>query len=1017
MKWLLRGGLSVLLLLLLLFGLAWFAVSTQAGLLRVLGIAQTQAPGTLEWRRASGSLVGPLTLEDVSWQQSTGQRVQVDSAQLDWQPLALTRQRVELDRLVLDGVKIRLPAGGSESAPTSARQAFELPDLSLPFEADVEQLLLTNIDVYPADAAEPIHIDRVSLRAQARGERFQLIDFQIDAPMASVSMRGELGSSGDWPTDLALDWTYRDARLGQLRGSGNVTGNVKSTLDFQHQIEGALQSRQRFTIDNVLDTPNWDGEVETAIADAGSLSPTLDQMAIELKFKTRGALDGAELSAGVSDVSGRLNQFELASQGEINFTQNQLQLAEFGIAAGQASLQLNGVIDDQLDLQWALDVPQLEELLPAARGRITGSGELAGPLRQAQLQADIDIVELALDTLQIGALTTTANLDLSEREASTLALDAKALSVGGSIWRDVAVRAEGMLARNQITLALDGEPASVNARLIGGLVGNEWLATIEQLDIDDTILGNWSLLEPASVTAGADRAIAKDLCLVSQPTQLCVNANWAQADGAVLSSTINRFEVARLARWLPDRLLSEQFFNAYLVANQSPGNAPSAKLNLQMPAASITYQADGRIIKREMGLSTIVASLDENRLDLDGSIGLGVFGDTQVQAVVADIFDDRTLDASIVGSLRDLSLVSTFVPSLQAVRGVVDIDMQLSGALEQPVPAGTLQLKEFSAEYPQLALRIVDGEMTVRPEQNGVFNIEGQAGSGQGQINIAGKADVASRSLQLNLQGEDFQAANSRNLRAVVSPDLDISFDDSGVAVRGEVSVPSAFFKSGGGSGAVRPSSDVVIIDDEGEIATARNTTGVDLDVSVRLGENIQVEAGDFDGSITGVLSIEQVPEGVLMGSGTIEVVNGDYLIYGQKLTMQRGRVLFGGGPLDDPELDLDVLRDVPAYEVRAGARVRGTAKAPLLELYSEPEYTDANILSFIVLGQPLGTRGGSYTLGKFITPDLYVSYGISLFGGDNTYNMRYKLNDRLTLQVVRTGENNSADLEYTLER
>jgi translocation and assembly module TamB len=1017
MKWLLRGGLGVLLLLLLLVGLLWFAVATQAGLSRVLGVAQTRSAGSLEWQRATGSLIGPLTLEKVAWSQSTGQRVQVDSAALDWSPLALTQKRVELDSLVLDGVQIQLPAGSNEASVESERQAFALPDFSLPIEADVEQLLMTDIDIYPAGSSKPFHIDRIALRANAQRDSFQLIELQVDAPDGSLGLRGDLDTSGQWPTDLTFDWTYNDARLGPLQGSGTITGNVKTALELQHKIDGALQSGQRITLGQLLDAPQWQGDVDFAIADAGLLAPALQQVAVDLRFQTEGMIDGADLQAAVSGVSGKLNQYELVSQGEIKFAQNRLQLDEFSIGAGQSSLNLNGQIDDALDLQWALQVPQLDELLPTASGQISGTGRATGPVRQAQLMADIDVAELVFDTLEIGKLSATADIDVSEREASTLLVDATSLSAGGSHWREVGVRAEGMLARNQIDLSLDGEPASINAKLIGGLVVDEWRATLDELNIDNTILGDWTLLEPAAVNAAADRASVSDMCLVSTPTQICLNGNWAQADGAVLSSTVNRFEVARFAQWLPEQMQSEQFFNAYLVASQLPGDTPVAKINVQMPAAPLTYQADGQTITREMGLSTFVASLDDRRLDLDASIGLGVFGETQVQAVVADIIDDRSLDASIVGTLSDLSLVSTFAPSLQAVSGVVDIDVQLSGELEQPLPAGTLQLRDFSAEYPELALRIVDGELTVRPEASGVLDIVGQAASGQGQINISGTADPAAGKLQLNLQGEDFQVANSRNMRAVVSPDLDLSLDATGVSVRGDVEVPSAFFKSGGGRGAVRPSSDVVIVDDGREIATARNTTGVDLDVSVRLGEDIQVEAGDFDGSITGVLSIEQVPEGVLMGSGTIEVVNGDYLIYGQKLTMQRGRVLFGGGPLDDPELDLDVLRDVPAYEVKAGARVRGTAKAPLLELYSEPEYTDANILSFIVLGQPLGTKGGSYTLGKFITPDLYVSYGISLFGGDNTYNMRYKLNDRLTLQVVRTGENNSADLEYTLER
>ena len=68
----------------------------------------------------------------------------------------------------------------------------------------------------------------------------ELIELQIDAPQGNIGLRGNLDTSGQWPTDLTLDWRYTDARLGQLKGSGTITGNVKTALELQHEIDGAL---------------------------------------------------------------------------------------------------------------------------------------------------------------------------------------------------------------------------------------------------------------------------------------------------------------------------------------------------------------------------------------------------------------------------------------------------------------------------------------------------------------------------------------------------------------------------------------------------------------------------------------------------------------------------------------------------------------------------------------------------------------------------------------------------------
>ena len=130
---------------------------------------------------------------------------------------------------------------------------------------------------------------------------------------------------------------------------------------------------------------------------------------------------------------------------------------------------------------------------------------------------------------------------------------------------------------------------------------------------------------------------------------------------------------------------------------------------------------------------------------------------------------------------------------------------------------------------------------------------------------------------------------------------------------------------------------------------------------------------------------------------------------------MERGRILFGGGPLDNPAIEFDVARDVAAYDVRAGAAVRGTAQAPILELKSDPQQTDANTLSYILFGKPVGT-GVSFTLGKFITPDLFVSYGVDLFERIEAFNVRYRVSKRLAALATRSTIS-GADLVYTIER
>ena len=54
--------------------------------------------------------------------------------------------------------------------------------------------------------------------------------------------------------------------------------------------------------------------------------------------------------------------------------------------------------------------------------------------------------------------------------------------------------------------------------------------------------------------------------------------------------------------------------------------------------------------------------------------------------------------------------------------------------------------------------------------------------------------------------------------------------------------------------------------------------------------------------------------------------------------------------------------------------------------------------------------------LGKFLSPRLYVSYGISLAESINTIKMRYTLGDRWTIKT-EAGKERSADLVYSIEK
>ncbi|HEY4746359.1 MAG TPA: translocation/assembly module TamB domain-containing protein, partial [Steroidobacteraceae bacterium] len=82
------------------------------------------------------------------------------------------------------------------------------------------------------------------------------------------------------------------------------------------------------------------------------------------------------------------------------------------------------------------------------------------------------------------------------------------------------------------------------------------------------------------------------------------------------------------------------------------------------------------------------------------------------------------------------------------------------------------------------------------------------------------------------------------------------------------------------------------------------------------------------------------------------------------------------------------------------------------------------------ILAQQLGSRVGiedvslesditnetSLVIGRYLSPRLYVSYGISLTQQFNTLKLRYTLGDHWTVKT-EVGQARGADLVYTIEK
>jgi len=91
---------------------------------------------------------------------------------------------------------------------------------------------------------------------------------------------------------------------------------------------------------------------------------------------------------------------------------------------------------------------------------------------------------------------------------------------------------------------------------------------------------------------------------------------------------------------------------------------------------------------------------------------------------------------------------------------------------------------------------------------------------------------------------------------------------------------------------------------------------------------------------------------------GELSIEEGKYVAYGRKLDIERGRLLFNGGSVTDPAIDIRAIKQFP--DIKAGVNVRGTLQAPRITFFSDPPVPQSQIVSLLLAGGSLESLQGA---------------------------------------------------------
>lgn len=897
----------------------------------------------------------------------------------------------------------------------------------------------------------PQYPGRVSFAATTHGTLAE------DGPRGRVDL-SRLGGTllgrplaGNARVDLAgarYDLPSFEIRSGPSRLSGMGTVSTKPRLSWRLRLVGE-------GVDPAILYPEYPGAVDFAASTSGTM---------------RG--DGPYGQVDLDDLGGQLRGNPLDGRVHLVLQGKRYELPRLDLRSGSARVTAQGSFTQAAgDLTWKVAAENLSELLADAGGSVGLEGNISGPWKTPRVRATGGASGLSYQTYAVKALDLTADVDLAPGGRIELDLDATQVGLGERRFDTLALDGEGTRQEHTVTLAVTAPEGALNLALAGGLVGTtDWAGEIRRLDLANEQTGNWGLAGPAGLAAGPAAASLRDFCWISGNARLCAEGSWDKAGPWSASGTLTDLPFALAEPFLPPDLEITGGVSGTFRGQGTPAGVITADVELSPGPGEIRYPAeDGKTasVRFEQGLVRLTAgeggltgNADLRFVDagtLSGELRLPQFN------TVGAPLSQQTMAGRIQANFTDLALVEAFVPAVQNPKGTLTADLSLSGTVAVPRASGSVQLAGGQVDVPEYGLELRQIELAAQSDGQGVLQIQGSARSGRGNVTLAGNLPLDERPARLTLKGQRFTVANTRQLKGVVSPDLEVLMELPRVTVTGEVRVPEASISTPQSRrrAAVPVSHDVIIIPPAGELgAEEKKPIELTANVLVVLGGDVSIDAAGFTGRLTGNLRVQERPGRPTAAVGELEVQDGVYQAYGQDLTLERGRLVFAGGPIDNPGLDVRAYRRAEDGTV-AGINVTGTVRRPQSTLYSEPPMNESEALAYLLLGRPLGQstaeegdllanaasslglKGGnliagrlgarfglqeariestggleeaSLVVGRYLSPRLYVSYGVGLFEPLSTFRIRYILGRRWTLQAEQ-GVGTSADVLYTVER
>ncbi len=301
----------------------------------------------------------------------------------------------------------------------------------------------------------------------------------------------------------------------------------------------------------------------------------------------------------------------------------------------------------------------------------------------------------------------------------------------------------------------------------------------------------------------------------------------------------------------------------------------------------------------------------------------------------------------------------------QSLKGTTDLDISVSGTLEQPRFSGHATLRDGTyediADGISLDRLSVDGNV----EHSGdlyVLSLDVAAGDGRGgsasPIKAKGTMQLGTKPrVDASLHLDHARLVHTQQLTVEASGDLKLAGTLPGLAASGAITIHNFEFQIPNALPPDIVDVKVVPVDASGHPIEAEakpkkeSPIEVTLDVAVSARQQVYIRGRGLDSEWSSNLKVSGTVADPRL-DGNLDLRRGNFDFSGRRFDLDQGTIHFTPSRSSDPDLAIEARNETPSGTT-AIINVSGKASRPDIKLTSDPALPQEDVMSLVLFGRP----------------------------------------------------------------